>query len=205
MVAMPEPRRAESTSDSIGPSTVGCMRSPSLTRAPRRARYPGPRALIVPANRGECPEVSPLRFGDAARGVPRLAARDLGVIRDQLLAAVRAALEAAGFPEPEGGVELTPPTEARQRRLHHQRGHAASRSRSACRPATWRPRSSSRSKPSSRRTSSGSRSPGPGFVNFYLAPTWLHDVLRGGRRAGRALRARQARSGRADQPRVRLR
>ena len=191
MVAMPEPRRAESTSDSTGPSTVGCMRSPSLTPAPRRARYPGPRALTSPANRGECPEVSPLRFGDAAHGeVPRLAARDLGVIRDQILAALRRALDAAGFPEPAGGVELTPPTPGRARRLHHQRRLRLTKSR---RPAAARRRGQDR-----RRSSRPSTPPhvervevaGPGFINFYLAPTWLHDVLRGGRRAGRAVRAR---------------
>ena len=190
MVAMPVPRRAESTSDSTGPSTVGCMPSPSVT--PPRGGHDTPvRARPhAPANRGECPEVSPLRFGDAAHRVPRLAARDLGVIRDQLLAALQAALDAAGFPEPEGGVELTPPTQA---------GHGDFTTNVAMqltKPVGLPPRDIAAKIVEAVEAERAARHlervevAGPGFLNLYLAPTWLHEVLRRGRRAGRALRAR---------------
>ena len=62
-------RRAESTSDSTGPSIVGCMPSPR-SHGPAAARYPAPRATVCRSNRGECPDVSPLRFGDAGAPNP---------------------------------------------------------------------------------------------------------------------------------------
>ena len=40
-------------------------------------------------------------------------------------------------------------------------------------PASW----SRRSRRNRRRTSTRTEVAGPGFVNFHLAPTWLHDVL----------------------------
>ena len=45
----------------------------------------------------------------ARRTAKGAARRPPHVIRDQLLAALDAALDAAGFPAPPGGIELTPP------------------------------------------------------------------------------------------------
>jgi arginyl-tRNA synthetase len=100
------------------------------------------------------------------------------VIRDTLVDAVGAALGRAGFPEPAGGVVLTPsdkpehgdwttnvalqiakaagvpPREAAQR--------LAAELEAAPPPHLERVEIA-----------------GPGFVNLHLAPTWLHEVLRG--------------------------
>jgi arginyl-tRNA synthetase len=138
--------------------------------------------------------VSPLRFGDAAHRVPRLAARDLGVIRDQILTALRRALEVTGLPEPEGGVELTPPTQA---------GHGDFTTNVAMRLTKLvglPPRDvaakiveavEAEEPPHVERIEVS----GPGFINFYLAPTWLHDILRGVVVQGEQYGHSQARSG----------
>ena len=111
------------------------------------------------------------------------------MIRDDLAHAVRRALADAALPEPPSGIVLEPArssaitaTGPRPVALTLQKvvGGQPDRDRRADR----RPRSR---RPTSR-TSPGSRSRKPGFVNLYLAPTWLHDVLRDGRRRGRPLR-----------------
>jgi arginyl-tRNA synthetase len=100
------------------------------------------------------------------------------VIRDQILAALHRALEVAGLPEPEGGVELTPPT---------QPGHGDFTTNVAMRLTKvvgLKPREvadkivvalEAEEPPHLERVEVS----GPGFVNLYLAPTWLHDILRG--------------------------
>ncbi len=45
---------------------------------------------------------------------------------------------------------------------------------------------------------------GPGFLNFFLSPSWLHDVLREVVTAGDSLRAGRLATRPEDQPRVRL-
>ena len=118
------------------------------------------------------------------------------MIRDDLAHAVRRALADAGLPEPperrrarparSSASTATGPTPvalaAREARRRAARSTIAARIAAALEAARRR------------RTSSGSRSRGPGFVNLYLAPTWLHDVLRDGRRRGRRVRARPTRS-----------
>ena len=201
---MPEPRRAESTSD-CGAVDRRCMPSPhSVTAARGGHDTPVRAAPYAPANRGECPEVSPLRFGDAARRIPRLAARDLRVIRDQLLAALHAALDAAGFPVPDGGVELTPPTRTRPRRLHHQRRHAAHQ---AGRPAAARGRRQDRGGARSRagrRTSSGSRSRARASSTSTSRPRGCTTCCATVVAQGDALRPRRRARRPAHQPRVRV-
>jgi arginyl-tRNA synthetase len=100
------------------------------------------------------------------------------VIRDQILAALHRALDAAGFPALEGGVELTPPT---------QPGHGDFTTNVAMRltkSVGIPPREvaakivvalEAEDAPHLERVEIA----GPGFINLYLAPTWLHDVLRG--------------------------
>src|SRR6202521_4859428 len=78
----------------------------------------------------------------------------LPVIRDQLLHSVRTALDAVGFPEPAGGVALDPPS---------QRDHG-----------DW---STSVALQGAKAAGGAAPVAGPGFLNFFLAPAWLHDVL----------------------------
>ena len=99
------------------------------------------------------------------------------MIRDQLLAALDAALDAAGFPAPSGGIELTPPKDTGHGdfttnlalQLAKPLGHAAR--------ATSPPGSSSSSSGRARRTSNGSRSPVPASSTSTSRPSWLHEVL----------------------------
>ncbi|MDQ1431513.1 MAG: arginyl-tRNA synthetase [Actinomycetota bacterium] len=98
------------------------------------------------------------------------------VIRDQLLAALHVALDAAGFPAPEGGIELTPPKDT---------GHGDFTTNVALQLATplgMSPREVAakivvelerEQPPHLERVEIA----GPGFLNLYLAPTWLHEVL----------------------------
>jgi arginyl-tRNA synthetase len=98
------------------------------------------------------------------------------VIRDQLLAAVQAALDACGFPTPPGGIELTPPKDP---------GHGDFATNVALQLAgavDRRPREIAariqvelvRARPSHLERVEIA---GPGFLNFRLAPSWLHEVL----------------------------
>jgi arginyl-tRNA synthetase len=100
------------------------------------------------------------------------------VIRDELLAALHVALDTAGLPVPEGGIELTPPTRAGlgdfttnvAMQLTKSVGvpprEVASKIVGAL--EAERPPHLERAEIA-----------GPGFINLYLAPTWLHEVLRG--------------------------
>jgi arginyl-tRNA synthetase len=99
------------------------------------------------------------------------------MIRDDLAIAVRRALADADLPEPPGGVKIDPPK---------QRDHG-----DWATPAALALAKSVRKKPleiAERLAAALNASPvphleraeaaPPGFVNLYLAPTWLHDVLR---------------------------
>ena len=79
---------------------------------------------------------------------------------------------------------------ARARRLADER---RARPRQGGRGAAARGRAAAGRRARRRRrrvTSNASRSPVPGFVNFFLAPTWLHEVLVAAVADGDALRAR---------------
>jgi arginyl-tRNA synthetase len=99
------------------------------------------------------------------------------VIRVQLVAALRAALDAAGFPVPAGGIDLEPPK---------QREHGDWSTTVALKIA--KPAGLSAPEVAGRIIAQLEAAPpahveaieiaGPGFVNFHLAPTWLHEVLR---------------------------
>lgn len=120
----------------------------------------------------ECPP------GAAVRCSTRCACAGLlPVIRDQLLHSVRTALDAAGFPEPAGGVALD---------LAKQREHgdwSTSVALQVAKAAGLAPRAAAQ-----RLVTALEAAPpphherieiaGPGFINFFLAPAWLHDVLR---------------------------
>jgi arginyl-tRNA synthetase len=112
------------------------------------------------------------------------------VIRETLVDAVRAALGRAGFPEPAGGVVLSPSD-----RPEHG-DWTTNVALQIAKPAGVPPREAAQ-----RLAAEIEAHPpehlarvevaGPGFVNLHLAPTWLHDVLR-------AVVARGARFGHGD-------
>ena len=99
------------------------------------------------------------------------------MIRDQLLAALHVALDAAGFPAPSSGIELTPPKDT---------GHGDFTTNVALRlakPLGMSPRDVAAKlvvelererPPHLERVEIAA----PGFLNLYLTPTWLHEVLR---------------------------
>ncbi|HLG00243.1 MAG TPA: arginine--tRNA ligase [Acidimicrobiia bacterium] len=97
-------------------------------------------------------------------------------IRDVLTTAIRAALDDSDLPVPSAGVELTPP---------RQREHgdwATNVALQVAKPAGRNPREVAADL---RDLLLGAAIPhvteieiaGPGFLNFHLAPSWLHDVL----------------------------
>jgi len=99
------------------------------------------------------------------------------VIRETLVDAVRAALGRAGFPEPAGGIVLTPSD-----RPEHG-DWTTNVALQIAKPAGVPPREAAQRLA----VELGADPPphlarveiaGPGFVNLHLAPTWLHDVLR---------------------------
>jgi len=98
------------------------------------------------------------------------------VIRDQLTAAVQAALDACGFPAPHDGIELTPPKDS---------GHGDFSTNVAlqiAKPVGLAPREVAarlveeldRARPGHLERAEVA---GPGFLNLHLAPGWLHEVL----------------------------
>ena len=121
----------------------------------------------------------------------RASLRDLvPMIRDDLRTALGRALERAGLPEPPGGIDARSRPQPRPRRLGVERGAPAARASSARPPRDIAAADQGRARGRARfRTSPRSRSPGPGFLNLFLAPTWLHDVLRDGGRGRRAATA----------------
>jgi arginyl-tRNA synthetase len=99
------------------------------------------------------------------------------VIRESLVEAARAALGRAGFPEPEDGVELEP--SPRPELGDWTTNVALKIQRAVGRPpreiaAELVRELEAQPPPHLARAEVA----GPGFVNVYLAPTWLHDVLR---------------------------
>lgn len=97
------------------------------------------------------------------------------VIREQLIDSLRAALAEAGFEEPASGIALEPPK---------QRDHGDWSANVALQLA--KPPESRAVAEKLAEILNGAPPPhvekvdvaGPGFLNFHLAPTWLHDVLR---------------------------
>jgi len=98
------------------------------------------------------------------------------VIRDQLVAALQAALDACGFPAPPGGLQLTAPKDP---------GHGDFTTNVAlqlAKPLGLPPREiASRIQLELERARpphlAGIEIAGPGFLNLHLAPSWLHEVL----------------------------
>src|SRR4051812_5474380 len=99
------------------------------------------------------------------------------VIADQIANALGAVLEALALPVPAGGVEVTP---AKSREHGDWQSNVAL---VLAREAKTSPRDLAAriveglapgAAPHVERTELA----GPGFINFFLAPSWLHDVLR---------------------------
>jgi arginyl-tRNA synthetase len=100
------------------------------------------------------------------------------VIRDELLSCLRAALTSAGFAEPAGGVVLNPGDPAKG-----QGDWASPVAMQLARDGELQPREIAERL----ETEIDAAPPphfdrveiaGPGFLNFFLTPGWLHDVLR---------------------------
>src|SRR5262249_44372464 len=140
-----------------------------------RTTIPRPRGCSERPNRPGSGSGAPLRCASTASGEGRRAPATL-VIRDQLLAALHAALDAAGFPTPPGGVELTTPPDP---------SHGDFTTNLALQlagPLGTPPRDVAaklvveleRARPPHLERVEVA---GPGFLNLHLAPTWLHEVL----------------------------
>ncbi len=99
------------------------------------------------------------------------------MIRDLLLAAVHHALDVCGFPAPPAGVELTPPKDSANGDF--TTNVALQLTKTVGRPpreiAAKLAEELERERPASLERVEIA---GPGFLNLYLSPTWLHDVLR---------------------------
>ena len=127
------------------------------------------------------------------------------MIRDRLTHSLRAALAAAGLPEPRRrGERRRAPAPRSGRFLHLGRlaAQGADRARRRARSPT-RIRDAAargRSRPMSLKIDIA----GPGFINFHLDPAWTHDVLREVVAAGPQLRPLRGADRPAGQPRVRL-
>jgi arginyl-tRNA synthetase len=98
------------------------------------------------------------------------------VIREQLLAALRVALADAGFPEPVGGIALTPPKDP----AHGD--FSTSVAMQLAKPLGMAPRDVAAKivvELEARRPAHLERAEiaNPGFVNLHLSPSWLHEVL----------------------------
>jgi arginyl-tRNA synthetase len=99
------------------------------------------------------------------------------VIRDLLLAAVHDALDACGFPVPASGVELTPPKDS-------VNGDFTTNVAMQLTKVVGMPARDVAAKlvtELERERPAGLERveiAGPGFLNLFLSPTWLHDVLR---------------------------
>ncbi len=100
------------------------------------------------------------------------------MIRDALTDALRAAIGAAGLPEPAGGGALVEP--ARQREFGDWQSNAALRLAKAAKapPMEVAERIGAALRAAPPAHLERVEVAKPGFLNLFLAPTWLHDVLR---------------------------
>ena len=99
------------------------------------------------------------------------------VIRDQIVQRLRAALASAGLPEPAGGIALDP---AKQRKHGDWQSNVALKLSGE---TTEKPRDIAAKLVAALEADPPAHVErveiaGPGFLNFFLAPTWLHEVLR---------------------------
>ena len=98
-------------------------------------------------------------------------------MRDQLITHLRRALEAVGLPEPSGGIELEPPKQA------EHGDWTTNLALKVAGPAQRKPRDVAEELATALRADppphlADVQVAGPGFLNIFLAPTWLHEVLR---------------------------
>ena len=121
--------------------------------------------------------------------------------------ALRAALAAAGLPEPAGGVVARACPGTATRATSPRRSRSSSRAPAGAPAARARGRDPGRSCSPRRRAPRRQRStsPGPASSTSTSTPAWTHDVLREAVAAGDALRPLRGPRRAADQPRVRLR
>jgi arginyl-tRNA synthetase len=116
------------------------------------------------------------------------------MIRDDLALAVRRALADAGLPEPEGGIAIDPPKQ-------RDRGDWATPVALALRktvggnPLDIAEKIADALEAAAVPHLARAEVAKPGFVNLYLAPTWLHDVLRTVVAAGEAFGTSDALAG----------
>jgi arginyl-tRNA synthetase len=98
-------------------------------------------------------------------------------MRDQLIAHVRRALAAVGLPEPSDGFELEPPKQA------EHGDWTTNVAMKVAKRAGRNPREVAEELAGAVRADpplhlADVQVAGPGFLNFFLEPTWLHEVLR---------------------------
>src|SRR2546430_13870235 len=127
----------------------------------------------APARRGRA--VATFECAEATAGPPLRSPSSM--IRDDLVHAVRRALADAGLPEPPGGVVVDPPK---------QRGHgdwATPAALALAKPVGRAPMEIAEQLAAALEAAAvphlaRAEAARPGFVDLYLAPTWLHAVLR---------------------------
>jgi arginyl-tRNA synthetase len=98
-------------------------------------------------------------------------------VREQLITHLRRALAAAGLPEPGDGIELDPPKQP------EHGDWTTNLALQVAKPAGRPPRDVAEELAASLRADppphlADVQVAGPGFLNLYLAPSWLHQVLR---------------------------
>jgi arginyl-tRNA synthetase len=98
-------------------------------------------------------------------------------MRDQLITHLRRALAATGLPEPSGSIVLEPPKQS------EHGDWATNLALQVAKSAGRQPREVAEELATALRADppphlADVQVAGPGFLNLYLAPTWLHEVLR---------------------------
>jgi arginyl-tRNA synthetase len=98
-------------------------------------------------------------------------------MRDQLITHLSRALAAIGLPEPEGGITLEPPKQA------EHGDWTTNVALQVAKPAGRKPREVAEELKAALVADppphlADAQVAGPGFLNLYLSPTWLHEVLR---------------------------
>ena len=169
-----------------GPARGSCRPTPGRPQRSSHLAAGSPPANATPASRsrldpaGEWPG-SASRVGSRPCSTRCAIPGTAPVIRDQLLDALRAApMSRPASPSRPKASRSTPPKQREHGDLHHQRGAPAGQGARghASDAADAIQRSSLRLDAVAPAHVERVEIAGPGFLNFYLAPTWLHDVLR---------------------------
>src|SRR4051812_34664057 len=156
-----------------------CPRSGSLSRlSAHRSRSHGRRCAPYRPRNASVSNTSGVRCSpnrETLRGPPASKKIEI-VIAADLIASVTSALDAAGLPVPEPGVEVTP-AKAREHGDWQTNVALVLAKTVGASPRDVAQRLVDALQASPPRHVERVEIAGPGFVNFFLAPSWLHDVL----------------------------